>query len=219
MAKKAAVFDFDGTIADSEKLILDIYEDLAKKSGWPKLTNKRYKMLKGSTPQEAMRWAGVRMWQLPRLLRIGRREYKKYIDNIKLFPYMAPTVLKISNMDYDVYILSSNSKDTVQAVLADNGINGQIKTLKGSPLFGKHKVLKKLIKKNKYDPSQSWMIGDEMRDMVAAKRAGLNSIGVTWGLQSKNALLKASPTAIAEKPRDIIKNVTAGNPKAVSKNQ
>jgi phosphoglycolate phosphatase-like HAD superfamily hydrolase len=92
-------------------------------------------------------------------------------------------------------------------VLSDNGINGQIRILKGSPLFGKHKIMKKLIKKNKYDAACSWMVGDEIRDMVAARRAGLNSVGVTWGLQSKNALKKASPTAIAEKPGDIIRHI------------
>jgi phosphoglycolate phosphatase-like HAD superfamily hydrolase len=218
VAKRAIVFDFDGTIADSEKLILDIYDDFAKKSGWPKLTNKRYRILKGSTPQEAMQWAGVRMWQLPRLVRTGRKEYKKHIDDIKLFPYMARTVKKAADMGYDVYVLSSNSKDTVKAVLLANDINGKVKILKGSSLFGKHKILKKIIRKNRYDPASSWMVGDEIRDMVAAKRAGLKSIGVTWGLQSKNGLMKASPAAIAEKPGDILRHVKPTEKKLVSKN-
>ena len=208
MANRAIVFDFDGTIADSEQLILDIYESFAKKSNWPELTHKRYMNLRGGSPQQAMKWVGVKIWQLPWLVRSGRKEYSKHKDDIKLFPYIADTILKLDGVGYDVYILSSNSKDTVQSILSANGINGKVKTLKGSSIFGKHKVLKNLLRKNRYKVRESWMIGDEIRDIEAAKKAGMNSIGVVWGLQSVNALEKTSPTAIAKKPGDIMKFVT-----------
>jgi phosphoglycolate phosphatase len=206
--RRAIFFDFDGTIADSEHLLLRIYDNFAKKSGWPKLTHKKYMMLRGSTPQEALRWAGVKIWQLPWLVRTGRREYSKHKDEIKLFPYMANTMQQLSDAGWDIYILSSNSQATVQSILADNGIDGKAKVLKSSSLFGKHKVLKSLLRKNRYDCRHSWMIGDEIRDIESAKAAGVNSIGVVWGLQSQSALLKSSPTAVAEKPADIVRIVT-----------
>ncbi len=203
MSKRAVFFDFDGTLADSEQVLIQIYSDLAKKSGWPPLTRKKYLLLRGSTPQEALKWAGVKFWQLPWLVRTGRREYSKHKDNIKLFPRTKATLEAISEAGFDLYILSSNSRSTVKSIMADNGIDDKATVLKSSSLFGKHKVIRYVLSKHKYDPTQSWMIGDEIRDVEAAKAAGVNSIGVTWGLQDERALLRSSPTAIAKRPADI----------------
>jgi phosphoglycolate phosphatase len=205
MARRAIVFDFDGTIADSEQMIIEVYEKFAKKAGWPKLTHKAYVKLRSGSAREAMRWADIKFWQLPGLLKSGRQEYKRHKDEIKLFPYMSEVISDLADNGESVYILSSNSKETVRSILDINGLGGRVKILKGSPLFRKHKTLKRLLGKNNYEPSQSWMIGDEMRDIEAAKKAGMKSVGVVWGLQSIEALGKASPTAIARKPRDITK--------------
>lgn len=202
---KCVVLDFDGTIADSESILLDIYKRFAKKFGFPNMTHKDYVRLRSGTPQDAMRWSGVRVWQIPRLLRIGRREYEKHTRDIKIFPYMPEVIKKLASSDYDVYVLSSNSKETVKSILAKNELDDFAKILKSSPLFRKHKILKKLLKSEGYDKAESWMIGDELRDIEAAKKAKMQSIGVVWGLQSESALKNAEPTVLAQKPADILK--------------
>lgn len=207
MSKRAIIYDFDGTIADSEKVILDTYNALSERRGWPELTHKRYVTLRRGSPQQAMKWAGIRVWQLPRLLRTARLEYRKHKDEIKLFPYMANTIRRSSDIGYDVYVLSTNSRDTVKSILGKNGINGRVSVLKSSSIFGKHKIIKRLVRKNGYNARLSWMVGDEIRDLEAAKSAGLNSVGVSWGLQSVGALKQHEPTAIAAKPADILKAV------------
>ena len=46
-------------------------------------------------------------------------------------------------------------------------------------------------------------VGDEIRDVDAAKKAGIKVIGVTWGYNTKNALSTAHPDHIVEKPEDL----------------
>ncbi len=46
-------------------------------------------------------------------------------------------------------------------------------------------------------------VGDEIRDVEAAKKAGIRVIGVSWGYNSKNALLKAKPDHVIENPEEI----------------
>lgn len=200
----AIVFDFDGTIADAEEAILKIYGPLAEQYNWPKLTRKDYYRLKKDSPREIMKWANIKIWQLPKLLKVGRAEYKKHAAEIKLFEQM-PEVLEKLSEDNDIYILSSNDRETVKSILKKNKLNAKVSILHGSPLFGKDKALKKLLKTKKYQAKRSWMIGDEIRDMEAGKKAGINTIGVTWGLQNEKGIKRANPGNIAKKPHDILK--------------
>ncbi len=197
------MLDFDGTIADAEDVMLEIYKPLAEQYNWPKLTRKDYFRLKKSSPREIMRWAEIKIWQLPKLLRLGRDEYKKHAADIKLFAGMPEAITKLSEKN-DIYILSSNDRETVAKILKNNGFNTRVTILQGSPIFGKANALKKLLK-SKYAAGDSWMIGDEIRDIEAGKKAGMNTIGVTWGLQSKAGIEKAKPDYIAKKPDDITK--------------
>lgn len=198
------VLDFDGTIADAEEVMIRVYKPLAEKHGWPELTRKDYYQLRKARPREVMRWANIKIWQLPKLLRLGRIEYKKHADEIKLFSGMSEAIEKLAK-NYDVYILSSNDHDTLSRILKNNKMSSPATILQGSPLFGKDKALKKLLKSNKYAAKDAWMIGDEVRDIEAGKKARMNTIGVTWGLQSAEGLKKAAPDKIVRKPEDIVK--------------
>lgn len=202
---RAIIFDFDGTIADAEAVMLEIYKPLAKEYNWPeKLTQKDYFRLKKGSPREIMRWANVRFWQIPRLVKLAREEYKKHAADIKLFDGMPQLIDDLAKTN-DIYILSSNEHDTVESILKNSGFKANVHILHSSPLFGKGKILKKLLKAKKYARQSCWMIGDEIRDVEAGKKAGINTIGVNWGLQSESGIKKASPNHIAKKPSDITK--------------
>ena len=43
------------------------------------------------------------------------------------------------------------------------------------------------------------VIGDNPNDVIAAKRAGITSIGVTWGIDNNNDLISSSPDMIFHK--------------------
>ena len=63
----------------------------------------------------------------------------------------------------------------------------------------------KIIEKNKLNYSETYYVGDEVRDIKAAKKAGIYSIGVTWGYNGKTIMDKENPDLVADKPQDIIK--------------
>jgi phosphoglycolate phosphatase len=71
-------------------------------------------------------------------------------------------------------------------------------------LFDKEKALAKLLKKNSLSPRETWYIGDELRDIDAAASVDIRSIAVIWGFTDKNTLAAHQPTALAEKPTDIM---------------
>ena len=76
--------------------------------------------------------------------------------------------------------------------------------LPSSSIFGKAGALKMLIRRHRVAKSDVWMVGDELRDIEAAKKAGINCIAVTWGLQHPDTLKAAHPTYVVDSPGQIL---------------
>jgi phosphoglycolate phosphatase len=72
-----------------------------------------------------------------------------------------------------------------------------------STIFGKAKVLKSMMKTNKIDKDLCVYIGDETRDIQAAKEVGLESIAVSWGYNTLDILSTYEPTYLCKVPKDI----------------
>ncbi len=201
----AIIFDFDGTLADSEPIILAIYAEIAGQKGWPKLTKTQYKKLRKGTVQEGLRWLRIRPWQIPRLLREAHKRFNPRLSEVQLFDGIPQLLSSLHKQGHSLYVLSANSPAIIKSVLQRHKLEQGITVLKSPPVFSKHKSIKKLTKKYGYQRDQTWMIGDELRDIEAAQKAGVKSIAVTWGLQDESVLKAAKPTHVATTPSEIAK--------------
>lgn len=198
-----AIFDFDGTLADVAALIRVLYAEEALKRGWPELTDEAYANLRKGTIKQAMSWIGVRSWQLPGLMRLGRTLFHKRSGEVKLFDGIEELMSKLHKNGWDIYVLSINSTVTIHEVLKRHNVDEYVHVLKRPGLFGKAASIRALIKRKGYDQSRVWMIGDEVRDIEAAHKASVKSIAVAWGLQDISILEKYRPTATARHAADI----------------
>lgn len=212
MSNRVVIFDFDGTLADVASLLRSLYADLAKERDWPELTDPAYKKLRKGTIQQAIKWVGVRPWQLPGLLREGRGLFRSRSDDVKLFDGIVEVVQNLHKDGFELYVLSSNSPETIKKVLKKHGIANKMQVLKRPALFGKDKSINKLVDEKNYDKQFVWMVGDELRDIEGANKSGVNSIAVTWGLQDESILKTTNPSAIADKPADIERILTKKYP-------
>lgn len=200
---KVIVFDFDGTLADSSTLLRCIYNDMATTNGWPAMSEADYQRLRHMRIGQVQKWAGIKSWQVPGLMRDGLKRFRSLAGEIAVFEGIPELIKQLSAEDTVLYVLSTNSKAAITDVLKRFEIVAQVTILKRSALFGKHHALRHLIAKNKYDPSNVWMVGDEVRDIEAAKRAGVKSAAVTWGLQDADLLKTANPDLIAANPSEL----------------
>lgn len=116
-----------------------------------------------------------------------------------------PEVLKELHKDCSLGILTSNSSENVISWLNRHKIAHLFTFIHTeSSYFGKKHLLKKLIKSCEMDPLQTFYIGDETRDIDAARKCHINSIAVSWGFNSETALVQSNPDYIARIPGDII---------------
>lgn len=177
--------------------MLDIYHKKAETKGWPVITPTTLVELKKGSIKQAMRWAGVKFWQIPGLLSMGRSYMKERANDIQMFDGI-PQLMKDIPASTDLYVLSNNDSTTIEQVLIANGLNNKVRVLPRPSLFNKDKSIKRLLKLNKYFNKDVIMVGDEVRDIEAGRKAKIHSVGVSWGLQDKSLLKKAKADEVCD---------------------
>lgn len=200
---KTIIFDFDGTLADSIEVMLQIYNDLAKTRGMRPVSETDWQELRKGTIASGLKWTGAKPYQLPGLLAQGLKLVEARTTEIKLFPNIIPVVKQLAEDGCQLFVLSTNSQPLIQEVLNKHGIGGYLNVLKSSRVFGKATAIKKLLRAYKLEPANVWMVGDEVRDMVAAKKAGVHAVGVNWGFQPGETLLAVGNVTLVKEPEDI----------------
>jgi phosphoglycolate phosphatase len=201
---KNVIFDFDGTIVDSLDFVINMYENWYPKSEHLKNIDKD--KLRNMPITGVIEELRIRPWKVPALIIRGRMEMNKNIDKLDAIPGVFQLIDDLEKHNARLFILSSNSSRNINKYLRLKGSRDKFRRVYGGVgILGKAKALKKVIEKNKLNYSETYYVGDEVRDIKAAKKAGIYSIGVTWGYNGKTIMNKENPDLVADKPQDIIK--------------
>ena len=75
-------------------------------------------------------------------------------------------------------------------------------------IWSKHHSLAKLIKSRGFLRENVLYIGDETRDISAARKCGIRSVAVSWGYNSRKALSADSPDYLVETPEKFLELLT-----------
>ena len=209
---KCVIFDFDGTLADTARQILNVYNIIAEKYGYEKRDMEDFHLLKQMNMSTAMQLVDIPIKKMPSLIREGQKIFREYVDESEAFTEnLADILLRIKQLCGIVGIISSNTKKNIRIFLEKAGIDCMDFVI-SSPLFSKETKIRKIIRKHELLPRDVIYIGDETRDIDSAKNAGVRSIAVTWGFNGKDLLRKHNPEYIVDKFEDIIPTlVLAGN--------
>ena len=116
----------------------------------------------------------------------------KNFESIKPFPQLESVLPKLSEK-YVLGIVTSNDPVNVKKFLLAHNLDYFAFVYSDGSLFGKGKIIKNLLHKYSYAPENVIYVGDEVRDIDAARTAGINVVSVTWGLNSKKVLLENNP--------------------------
>jgi len=201
--KKYIVFDFDGTIADTSKDLLNIARDLKK----DKYKEINLKDIRDHGAKYLIKKSGIPFLKLSKFIYQAKVKLKKR-NNIKLFPEILDVLKKLSE-DYKIGIISSNSEENIRIVLRRYEVENLFEFVySNSSLFGKHLVLKRMCKKYKINPNDIIYVGDEDRDVIAAKKAKIKIIAVIWGFNSEKLLKKENPDYLVNNPKEILEKVS-----------
>jgi len=202
---KVILFDFDGTIADSFELIFRIANRLAVEYGYPTTNPEDIRHLKNLTSKEVVRQSGVNIWQLLFLLRRLRREMNREIATLKLIPGMRESLSALKDQGHWLGIVTSNSTENVETFLQQQQLGDLFdQVVSGLTLFGKGKVIRRVIQQHQLELEQVIYVGDETRDIEAAHKVGVVAIAVSWGFSSSEVLAKQKPDYLVHHPEELV---------------
>lgn len=201
------LFDFDGTIANSEKAILYSWNVVAKMYGYKEVKPDDIQALKKLSIREVSHKLRFKMHMIPFLMPRFYRLYKEAIRDVTIFDGIKDVFLRLEERGYKVAILSSNSRDNILSFLRKHDIHHITNVYTSSSLFGKDKLIRKFLRTHRLTTADVMYIGDELRDIVACRKVGVTMTWVSWGLNSFEAVKEADPDYRAFKPEDILKIV------------
>lgn len=188
------VFDFDGTLADSAAWMLRNLNGVGERFGLRRISDEEAQRLRGLGHREVLRHLGLPLWKLPRIATEMRRRLSADIAEISLFPGTAELLQTLDERGLRLAIVSSNSEDNVRRILGEASA-ARIDAFECSAsLLGKARKLRQVMRRLGVRAEATLCVGDETRDIEAARDVGAASGAVLWGYATREVLERFEPT-------------------------
>jgi phosphoglycolate phosphatase len=203
MRYRLAIFDFDGTLADTFPWFRGVLNQVADRYGFRRVEEHEVDELRGLNAREIIRRLEVPLWKVPFIARHMRALVARDIDRIRLFDGVPEMLRRLADGGVTLAIVTSNSEPNVRRVLGPE-LSSLIRHFGcGASMFGKRSKLRRALDDLRVREDAAIAIGDELRDHEAARAAGIASAMVTWGYTLADALRAAAPDALFETPDEI----------------
>lgn len=201
---KVLVFDFDGTVADTFAAGVRILNQLAPEFGYRVLPEEEVPMARGMRTRELMKHLGISMTKMTRLARRGSEELTRCMPSVQPLPGVPEMLRTLKEKGYVLGLVTSNTQTNVSIFLKGHDLEVFEFIQCSSKLMGKAREFRAVMKQRKLSPAELITVGDEMRDIEAAHKAGIRIAAVTWGYNSQKALEVLKPHFVFHEPRELV---------------
>lgn len=199
------IFDWDGTLVDSEARIITSMQAAAADYGWqPALTDEAVRNIIGLALPEAIRHIcpGIDDEGVESVRHGYTHHFLEQSDlEMPLFPGVKEGVQRLKAAGCELAVATGKSRRGLDRVLPDVGLASVFahtrcadETLsKPDPL-----MLHELLDVTGFDVRQAVMVGDTEYDLGMAKNAGMDRIAVTYGAHHPDRLHAYAPVFVAD---------------------
>lgn len=206
MPPRLLVFDFDGTLVDSLAAAVGIFNRLADELGHKPIVD--VAAARSLSTRQFLKRHGVSFWRLPRLVRCYQAAVAEEAERLELFAGLTEAFAALRTHGVRLGVLSSNREDNIRRCLRANGAEEHFSFVVGYPkLFGKGKALRRILRAERLFREEVVYVGDEVRDVEAARKAGVGAASVTWGFHAEAILRASRPDHVVTEPRQLVELV------------
>jgi phosphoglycolate phosphatase len=198
-----AIFDFDGTIANTFPLVLRVLTAHRESQGQTGPSEEEIEELRKIDSRKVFEFLGIPRWKVPFVIAAVRHRMRKIEHELESFDGMHEALALLVERGWRLFILSSNGTRTIRTFFERHGLPRPVKIEGGVRFFGKEHRLRRLMRDFNLDPERTVLVGDETRDMSVGRLCGTKTVGVTWGLNVSHVLETESPDALVDSPRDL----------------
>ena len=218
---KLAIFDFDGTLVDSAPGIVEITYQVQKFYGFHDQVVEEWKQL-----------IGVPLNDQAKIILPGEKpdfhievadKYREFYNSqaVQLcppFPALGLVLEQLRTRGIMVTIASSKRKLIIDPVLEHYRLEGYFNLVLGADCVSNHKPhpepVLNTLEKLRCQPEDAVVIGDSSFDLEMANNAGVDSIGVTTGIHTREKLDSTKPTAVVDTLTEAMELILEGKKKA-----
>lgn len=210
---KLVIFDCDGTLVDSQHLIVSAMHETFREAGIKPIGGEAVRSIVGLSLEDAI---AVLLPALDAEAHITLAEkYKKIYYKLRVEMAAGPdplyegtrdTLELLANKGYLLGVATGNSIRGLERVLKEHDLTDMFVTLQtadGHPSKPHPSMIHTAIADAGSAPETTVMIGDTSYDMMMSVRAGSHALGVNWGYHGPDELKKAGAAHIATKYDEI----------------
>ena len=194
------VFDWDGTLVDSTRIIVDSIQSASVDAGLPVPDATSARGIIGLSLQEAVSelFADISPQQLQLLIERYRHYYFAGDHEIPLFPEVAEAMAELNAQGCLLAVATGKGRRGLESSFEQTGLRPQfIASRCADECFSKPhpQMLLELMHELGVLPQATLMVGDTHYDLQMAANAGVSSLAVTYGAQPLESLLPHAPLA------------------------
>lgn len=195
------IFDFDGTLADSGALI---FQNMAQSVGISDMPS--FHELRRYSAQDLLKRLNISKLELPKLIYKVHKNYKLFLPQVPLFQGMKESLGILHTRGARLFLCTSNSVENVRDFLEMHQLNPLFEDILGTmALLGKARGIRSTMKKFRLESAETVYVGDETRDIEAARKAGVYAASVVWGYNERELLLQYKPDFIVENSAELLR--------------
>ncbi|KXB31077.1 haloacid dehalogenase [Dechloromonas denitrificans] len=193
MKYRLAIFDFDGTLADSLPFLLSVINRLAERHAFKPIDLDAVPAFRHCSAREMMRHLDLPAWKLPVVAQSFMALMQQNPQATPLFANVDAVLQQLAQAEIRLALVSSNARDNVERILGAANI-GLLSHLEcGMSIFGKACRIRKILRQTSVPASEAIYIGDQITDLEAARQEGVAFGAVTWGYGSIESLRQHAP--------------------------
>lgn len=199
------IFDFDGVLARSLQVMLSCARQACLDLGY--VRSPSWKDLESLEKMEFSEFGlqlGVPQEEIEAFVSRSLDLFSSRDEPLEIMPGIDPVIRKLSRSAI-LSIITGNSCKVVGKFLEAFDLKGEFKTILCAEDDGSR--VEKILKiRSLYGNSKEevFMIGDAVSDIRAAQEAGIKSIAVGWGHQSRGKLAAENPDFIIDNPDELL---------------
>ena len=211
MGSKLAIFDYDGVIVDSLSHNLAVVRQVCEAVGASVFPDVEYcRTARCISFEEWARHIGMTGSQTSDFVRMVHAELTETTHDLQSFADI-PQMFEQLSRNCKCALITANVLAAAKRFLDQNHLSKFFSALSGAETPGaKSEKITRLAENAGYSLSSIYYIGDAGTDVQQGRIAGVRTVAVTWGFQSRERLEEERPDFIVDSPMELLRVLAIG---------
>ena len=198
------IFDWDGTLADSEQRIVESVRRALSELGLPDRSPAQIRNIIGLGMQECLEalFPDIAPERHAGFINAYRKHFSVQDDTpVSLFPRVEEVLRRLHSRGYIIAIATGKSRWGLNRELEESGLGAVVQVSRcadESPSKPHPQMLEDILELAVTPPHQAIMVGDTTYDMQMARDAEVDRVGVSYGAHAAARLLEFGPLEIVD---------------------